>query len=266
MPLEAASYGAGVQSTAMLVLAAQRKIKPRLFIFANVGNDSEHPASLDYLTDHAHPYALANGIELVEVQKVWKRGELAGQTDTLRQALDRGERSIPFRREKDGPPMNRSCTSNYKTDPVRDELRRRGASADEPANIALGISVDEIERAKPGIDPRNPIQNKVYPLLDLGLRRVDCMRIIADAGLPVPPKSSCYFCPFHSIEAWTLLRADRPDLFAQAVELEAQMNRSDPAGRPVFLTRKGRPLGDVVDGNQGTFDGMDACDSGWCNT
>lgn len=41
------SYGGGVQSTAMIVLAAQGKLGPVTdAIFANVGDDSEHPQTL----------------------------------------------------------------------------------------------------------------------------------------------------------------------------------------------------------------------------
>lgn len=264
--LEAASYGAGVQSTALMVLRAQRKITPNLFIFANVGDDSEHPDSLAYFRDVATPYAAEYGIELVEVHKTWKRGERANKRETLRSRLASGRTAIPVRRTKDGPPMSRSCTADFKIAPIGAELRRRGATAENPARVALGISVDEIERAKPGIDPRSPYQERVYPLLDLGLRRVDCLRIIADAGLPVPGKSSCYFCPYHSDEAWRLLRAGRLDLFEDAEKIEAHLSASSSDGRPVFLTRHGRPLGEVIDGRQGTFDGMDGCESGWCMT
>lgn len=264
--IEAVAFGSGVQSMALLVLAAQDLIPHRLFIFANVGDDSEHPATLAYLHEHAMPYAVANGIELVVVQKTWKRGDRAGSVETLRSRLDRGRTAIPVRRSAGGPPMSRSCTADFKTRPIAAELKRRGATVDNPASVALGISTDEIERAKPGIDPMEPTQVRTYPLLDLGLRRVDCMRIIADSGLPVPPKSSCFFCPFHSDEAWRLLRAETPDLFTEAEKIEAHLSTSSSDGRPVYLTRHGVPLGEVVDGSQGTFDGMDGCDSGWCNT
>jgi hypothetical protein len=43
MALRFFSYGGGVQSTAALVLAAQGKIDYPVFLFANVGDDSEHP-------------------------------------------------------------------------------------------------------------------------------------------------------------------------------------------------------------------------------
>src|SRR3546814_10959171 len=43
---------------------------------------------------------------------------------------------------------------------VAKELKRRGATKEDPATVALGISVDEIQRAKPGIDPGNPEDRK----------------------------------------------------------------------------------------------------------
>ena len=49
MTLRTVSYGGGVQSTALLVLAAQRQIDYSIFLFANVGDDSENPATLRYL-------------------------------------------------------------------------------------------------------------------------------------------------------------------------------------------------------------------------
>lgn len=182
--------------------------------------------------------------------------------------MKEGSRSLPIPvRMSNGAPGTRSCTADFKIKVVGKELKRRGATVAEPATVALGISVDEIQRAHPGIDPKAPYQFRTYPLLDLGLHRQDCRRIIADAGLPVPGKSACFFCPFHDREAWRAQKRDTPDLFAQSCQLEATLNeRRDTLGKDhVFLTRHGRPLADVVD-DQPQLDGMDSCDSGWCMT
>ncbi len=32
------------------------------------------------------------------------------------------------------------------------------------------------------------------PLIEWNLNREDCAKLIADAGMPVPPKSACFFC------------------------------------------------------------------------
>jgi hypothetical protein len=263
------SYGAGVQSTALLVLAAKRQIDFPLFLFANVGADSEHPDSLDYLERIAKPYAEAHGIELVELHRIPTKGASAGQVETLYGRLVRpGSRSLPIPvRMSNGAPGTRSCTADFKVRVVAKELKRRGATVDNPALVALGISTDEIQRAKPGIDPQERRQERTYPLLDLGLSRTDCKRIITEAGLPVPGKSSCYFCPFHDKEAWRALKRDTPDLFAKSVELERTLNeRRDELGKDhVYLTRHGIPLDQAID-DQLVLDGFDGCDSGYCFT
>lgn len=259
--LTAASFGGGVQSMAMLVLAATGRLDVPLFIFANVGDDSEHPDTTAYVREIAQPYADAHGVELVTVQ----RHRRNGVPETLMEVLNRGRRCIPMRRAKDGPPMSRSCTADSKIAPIGKELKRRGATKENPARVAIGISVDEIERAKPGIDPRSPHQERFYPLLDLGMHRSGCRRVITDAGLPVPPKSACFFCPFHDADAWRSLRRKRPDLFVQAVDLERRMSDASTDGRPVFLTRHGLPLDQTLN-DQLSLDGMDGCDSGWCMT
>lgn len=267
--IRAVSYGGGVQSTALLVLAAQRRIDFPLFLFANVGDDSEHPDTISYVHDVAVPYAAQHGIELLELHRVPTRGQSAGQVETLYGHLMRdGSRSLPIPvRMSNGAPGTRSCTADFKVRVVGRELQRRGATVDQPATVALGISVDEIERAKPGIDPRSPYQVRTYPLLDLGLSRGGCKQVIAAAGLPVPPKSACWFCPFHDREAWRRLKRDEPDLFDRACDLERTLNeRRDALGKDhVWLTRHGRPLADTV-GDQLVLDGMDGCDSGWCMT
>jgi hypothetical protein len=262
------SYGAGVQSTALLALAALGEIDFPLFIFANVGDDSEHPASLAYFRDHAMPFAAKHGIELVEVSNKPKRGRFAGQTATLYKELthpDARTVGAPVRLPSGAPGM-RSCTANFKIRPVARELKRRGATKETPALVAIGISVDEIQRAKPGIDPREPTQNRTYPLLDLGIHRKDCPSIIQSVGLPVPSASSCYFCPFHSPEHWRVMRRLEPDLFEQSVALEQHINaRGLEIGRkPVYFHDALIPLDRAVD-EQPTLPGMDDC-GGWCHT
>ena len=59
-----------------------------------------------------------------------------------------------------------------------------------------------------------------YPLRDWGIDRAECGRIITAAGLPLPPKSACFFCPaMHDIEVQLLLR-EYPELHALAIEME----------------------------------------------
>lgn len=75
------SYGGGVQSTAVLVLVAEGVLKYDALVFANVGDDSESPDTLEYLREVAWPYAERHGIRLEEVS----RRRRDGSVETLMQ-------------------------------------------------------------------------------------------------------------------------------------------------------------------------------------
>lgn len=266
--LRSISYGGGVQSTALLVLAAQKRIDFPLFLMANVGDDSENPATLRYLEEYAKPYAAEHGIELAVLDRVRRDKTI----ETLWKRLTRpGSRSLPIPvRMSNGAPGTRSCTADFKIKVIGKELKRRGATPAAPATIGIGISVDEIHRANARkVEPHEEI---VYPLLDLGLRRIDCQRVIREAGLPVPPKSSCFFCPFHRPETWHDLRRNEPELFERSCQLEELLNeRRDELGKDhVYLTRFGKPLRQAIPEGVDLlpmFDESDgSCDSGWCFT
>jgi hypothetical protein len=267
-PVKAFSFGGGWQSTAALALAARGELDYRTFIFANVGDDSEKPATLRYVEQYAQPFADAHGLELVTVGRVRRDGT----SETLYGRITReGSRSlpIPVRLSPSGAPGTRACTGDFKIKVIGKELKRRGASRDNPATVGIGISVDEIGRANARrCEPHERIE---YPLLDLGIRRADCPRIIRSVGLPVPPKSACWFCPFHRPENWHDMRRNEPELFAKACDLEALLNRRrDALGKDhVYLTRLLRPLADAIPDGVDTlpFDDTDTgCDSGWCMT
>ncbi|GGL09787.1 phosphoadenosine phosphosulfate reductase [Mangrovihabitans endophyticus] len=270
MTLRAFSYGGGVQSTAALVLAATSRIDFPVFLFANVGDDSEDPTTLAYLHQYAMPYAARHGIRLHELHKVRRDGS----TETLYGRLTRpGSRSLPIPvRMSNGKPGTRGCTVEFKIRVIGKWLKAHGASAAYPATVGIGISLDEIER----INNRRaePYEHPTYPLIfdmDPALRRYDCERIIRAAGLPVPPKSACWFCPFRRPSTWAETRRDRPDIFDRACALETLLiERRRALGKdPVYLTRFNRPLRDAVATAQDMlpiFDDEPLCDNGACFT
>jgi hypothetical protein len=263
------SYGGGVQSTAALALAARGVIDFKTFLFCNVGDDSEHPATLDYFYEYAGPFAERHGIAMHELQ----RRKRNGQVETLYGRLTReGSRSIPIpmRTNDLGAPGTRSCTADFKIRLVAKWQRQHGATAERPAVAGLGISLDELQRARTasGFD----YQTLEYPLIALRLTRQDCINVITDAGLPVPPKSSCWFCPFHTLQAWQRQREDEPELFGKSVALEALLNeRRAMLGKDLmWLTRKLVPLDQATSPHRQlpmfADDQADACESGYCMT
>jgi hypothetical protein len=238
------SSGGGVQSTACLVLSAQGKIDYPIHIFANVGDKAESPQTTWYVRDVLKPYAEANGIKWVEVCKTNKDGT---PIDLYEKVMSPSRSvPIPVRMAVSGAPGQRACTIDWKIQPVAKYLKRlipkeillearkikKEHSAEKlqqfykdsfPLILGKGISTDEAQRAKTetGFD----YYSAAYPLIELGLSRMDCYSIAKEAGLPEPPKSACYFCPYTKKDRWQDLRQNQPDLFWKAVEMEKTLHK-----------------------------------------
>ncbi|MDO0914454.1 phosphoadenosine phosphosulfate reductase [Streptomyces sp. DT2A-34] len=265
--LRAFSFGGGWQSMAALVLEAQGRIDFQTFLFANVGRDSENPGTLSYFERYAAPFAAAHGLTLIELE----RRISGGRQETIygRITNSNGSRQTIPVFLSNGKPGKRNCTYDFKILVTGAWLKAHGATEAHPATVAMGISLDEISRANAG--KAMPYERLVYPLLDLKIRRADCPRIIRSAGLPVPPKSSCDFCPMRKIPEWLAMRAQDPARFERACKVEETINAHLAAKgkRPVYLTRMGRPLRELFKGGDQLplFDTDDeGCDSGWCWT
>jgi len=223
---------------------------------------------LDFVRNTAIPWAAQYGIEVIELNRKMRDGSVETLWGRLMKP-DSKSLPIPVRMDN-GSPGTRSCTRDFKIRVVGKWLKKHGARAHTPATVCIGISTDEITRVS---NKRvEPYENPVYPLIDLGLDRSRCMTIIKEAGLPVPPKSSCFFCPYHRPTMWSEMRRDEPELFWKAAELEATLNqRREKIGKDnVYLTRFARPLPLAVQEAQdmlpfGAPD-TDTCDEGYCWT
>jgi hypothetical protein len=261
------SYGGGVQSTALVVLACQGKIgHVDAALFANVGDDSEHPDTLRYVREVITPWAGKRGLPVYELGRV-----VGGESRTLlEEALSVKLKSMPIPAFIPGSgPGRRSCTRQYKVDVVMKWLREHGVTRFKPADVLIGFSSEEFLRI--GGKPL-PLEQLDYPLMDLRLSRHDCKELIACAGLAVPHKSACFFCPFHRKSEWAKMKRDTPQLFDRAAEIERELNKKrDRLGKPhVYLTRFGKPLDDAIQAEQPGLDfgelGSEGCDDGYCWT
>lgn len=259
------STGGGVQSTACLVLAAQGKIPYRTFVFSNVGDKAESPATIRYIKEIAKPYAKKHGIEWVDVAWVDRQGR---QRDLFDDVMT-NERSINIPAfMPGGMPGNRNCTVSYKIKPIAKWIKNNAPNC----ILGKGISTDEPHRATPSRESDG--YTSAYPLIELGISRSDCLIIAKEAGLPQPPKSSCWFCPFKTTDQWVTLRREHPQLFDQSVKLEQvlQERRANLGKDAVYLSsiggRKEVNLADVIPEQLGLFgwEPEEGCESGYCMT
>jgi len=117
----------------------------------------------------------------------------------------------------------------------------------------LGISVDEYHRMRDSSAARI---DHVYPLVDRRLTRWQCREIVERAGLAVPWKSSCWFCPYRSsVSQWALVQR-YPDLVGMARELEDRINTE--------RRLRGRDEIVVLRSDTGVEQG-DFCEAGFCD-
>lgn len=267
------SFGGGVQSHAVLALAAQGVVQYDAFVFANVGNDSENPDTLTYIEQYTKPYCVDHGINFVEVS----RSRRAGMPTTLKADAIRPETKsvvIPAYVEGEGQ-TNRGCTTDWKIAVVDRWIKQQKIGH---VIVGLGISTDEWQRVR-GTDWSDGMvsaggnkkqfgfwKKREYPLMLLNISRSQCQRIISESGLPTPPKSSCYFCPFKRRTEWIELRQTRPDLFEEAVNIEDALN-SKGLPRTYRLHQSRKPLREAVADQSLMFPPEDdICESGYCWT
>ena len=69
-------------------------------------------------------------------------------------------------------------------------------------------------------DLQDPKYRKEYPLMDWGWDRGDCVQAIQSAGLPLPGKSSCFFCPSMKPREIRTLYHQYPELLERALAIE----------------------------------------------
>ncbi|GAA3449641.1 hypothetical protein [Dactylosporangium matsuzakiense] len=243
------SLGAGVQSSVVLLLAARGEIPPfDAAVFAVTG--WEPTAVYDHL-DHLERIAASAGIPVVRVSAGNIRAD----------ALDPAHRFASMPLFTLGPNGERGMarrqisTNEYKIRPIKAEVRRRlgyphpqRVPAGIVADMAIGISLDEVHRAR---DADVGYMRNVFPLLDLGWRRSDCMTYLEQHGLSGVGKSSCL--GFHDDGFWAALRDGSPAEWAGAVAFDAAIRHGSARaadGHPLrgqfFLHRRRVPLDHVT--------------------
>lgn len=188
------AYGGGVNSTALAILLIEQGWRG-IVAFCNTG--AEWPETYWYVWKIFRPFLESNEVEFVLIGKEYRSRRYRPPMPVAARLY----KMIPLARA-------RWCTSEYKIDPFRRWCKRHGFDFEN--DVMVAISADEAHRQP----------NKVRPLVEWGISRDNCARIIADAGLPIPRKSGCWMCPFQRRGQWMELYLRYPRLFRQALYLE----------------------------------------------
>ena len=235
------NFGGGVQSTAMLVAACYGDlpdgVKPDVAIFADT--QWEPPAVIAHVGVMTE-WASQHGLEVVTVSRESIRTERGANQMPLHIVHADGTTGI----------TGRQCTTDYKLDPIRKQIRKSLGYKPyqrwkHQLETWLGITTDEAQRMKPAKEKFETVR---WPLIELGWNRESCKRYLERQDLPVPMKSSCIGCPYHSNRYFLDMKRERPEEWADVVAFDKQVRESFTFskldGKP-YVHRSCKPLDEV---------------------
>ena len=209
------AYGGGTNSTAMLIGLHERGMPVDLILFADTGCEQPHtyaylPIMDRWLQEHGMPK-----ITVVQYKEQY------GNRLTLEQECLRSGAlpSIAY--------GHKTCSLKHKVGPQEKYCNH------EPNCLAawargervikfIGFDADEEQRRDHAIvyDVQDRKYRKEYPMIDWGWGRGECIAAIEREGLPLPGKSSCFFCPSMKRDEIRTLYHQHRDLYNRAVAIE----------------------------------------------
>jgi hypothetical protein len=243
------SYGAGVDSTAMLVGMQRRGLRPGLILFADPG--SEHPETYAYLDEVVQPWLASVGFPpVVTVKKAVTHGKFADYATLEEKCLANGvgpSITYGFQRHE--------CSLTWKHGPM-DKYVEHWAPAvacwerGVPVTrcIGYGAGPEDSRRCWDlGVDGRG-LYRYLYLLREWGWDRPRCAEEIRAAGLPVPMKSSCVFCAAQKPEELRAADERHPDIGDRIMVMEATMAPYNTVAEGLwFKAQKGRTSGSMTE-------------------
>jgi hypothetical protein len=255
------SLGAGVQSSTLALMIAKGEIP---MVDGAVFADTQ-----------AEPAAVYKWLDWLETQLPYplyrvSKGSLTEMSCNVRTSKKGNKytkHTVPafiIDSEKRIGMAMRQCTLDFKIDEIHRQYNRlRDRKSKEQVVQLIGISLDEYQRMKPS--RRTWVSNE-YPLVDRKITRQQCLQWMLDNGYPMPPRSACVYCPYHSNHEWRNLKENDPESFERAVEYEkkyqaalTQVMRGTP-----YLHRSCKPLDQVDFGTPDKGDAFNNECEGMC--
>tara|TARA_R100000697_G_scaffold16680_4_gene23498 strand:+ start:1570 stop:2385 length:816 start_codon:yes stop_codon:yes gene_type:complete len=261
------SLGAGVQSSALALMAAKGEVTPMpdVAVFADTGYE---------------PKAVYDWLDWLEKQLPFKvarvsRGNLRQDQINTRVRSSRGA-ALPYftLNKKDGSVgmLQRQCTAEYKINPVtkytREHIlglkRRQRFPKEHVVDLWYGISYDEIQRQKvPFVEPW---RRNVYPLIEKRIYRGQCLEWMKKNNYPEPPRSACLCCPFHNNHEWLKIKNGPKKEWEDVIQFDKAIRKLGGVDGDLFLHRSCKPL-DKIDfytlSNSAQMSLLDECE-GYC--
>lgn len=243
------SYGGGRNSTALLVAMAYKGIVPDAILFSDTGG--EHPKTYEYI-EFFDRWLEANNFPKIQkvcyqmrkprprkkllVRRIFKTlasinslGWLLDLTLTIFQnhrqtwiytTLE--EECVTLKMLPSKAYGAGKCSAKWKVEPLQKKAQQitNNKLYSSWVGIHSGESSRVLDKSGRFRSIREGYGFKHYPLIEWGIDQSDCEALIRSAGLPVPRKSSCFFCPNMRVEEVRELKRDYPELYERAVYLE----------------------------------------------
>lgn len=195
---------------------------PDLVLFADTRG--EHPETYEYLDIIQNWLARVNGPQITVVK--WESKTYASLEE---QCNTTGMLPSPAY-------GGRSCSIRWKHDPMDKFVRKWKPAIEtwgrgEKVRRLIGYHADEKKRRGATITEDDRF-TYAFPLIEWKLGQGHCVEAIERNNLPVPIKSSCFFCPAKKKKEVFWLYNNHPDLFERAVAMEENAEaRQDLEGR-----------------------------------
>jgi len=196
-------FGGGVNSVALMIELVKRGIKPDYILFANTGgwtNLGEKHETYRYKRFFSNWLKSKGFPEITTV--VYNEEGLYREMIRLKTLP-----SIAFEWK--------TCSQKWKIQAADKYLKAKGVQI---RRKVIGYDAGESHRTNTYYVEKDV--SFWYPLVEWNYDRMDCVKIIIDAKLPLPPKSSCFFCP--NMNDWEIheLKAEDPCRFDKAITME----------------------------------------------
>ena len=244
------SVGLGVDAVAATIALVRMGARVDLAVFADTGG--ERPETYAYAEVFDRWLRANAGIPLTMVRLTPVK---AGYRTLEGQLLENG--TIPPAAL--GP---KTCSIRWKQEPIHQWIagcKANGARTARPGWTpalecwargervvkVIGFDAGSKDRRRTAMEGDDLYEN-FYVLRELGMDRLDCANEILSAGLPLPIKSACFFCPFNKPEELRWLHHHHPGMFRRALVIES--NGMPKIRKAEGMWRKTR-IGDGRPGN-----------------
>jgi hypothetical protein len=263
MHINSISCGQGAPSLFLIVLAGEGYFDADVVITADTGwetdmlwSDGNRTDAETFFNEVTKPLANRYDIDAMFVRTLNRDGN---RYPALQDAQSPGKEDIPMYGSNGGK-LRQSCTSKWKKQAIRQELRRRGART---AISYLGLTMSEVHRIRP-----NDVQweSLAWPMIGYPGRpewnqawyRVQADEGLNKRGIPYLITSQCDGCPHKDFFRWS---NNTPEKIEELTEFEAQWNGEQ------FLTRELIPLPQAIErmrARKPTDELFDVCENGYC--